>query len=153
MPSGTPCDHIKWLQGFKTISYAHLHSVLNIDSMCSINVSYTPAALRTLTVNGEMYCLSNSQVFTGCGPRNHTDFPGGSVVKNLPANAGAAEDSGSSGRSPGGGNGNTLQYYCQDNPMDTGAWQVKVHGVAKSQAWLKRLNTHMQETTFFGTGC
>ena len=50
------------------------------------------------------------------------------MVKNPPASAGAAEDSGSSGRSPGGGNGNTLQYYCQDNPMDTGAWEVKSMG-------------------------
>ena len=41
-----------------------------------------PAALRTLTVNGEMYCLAISQVLIGCGPRNLTDFPGGSVVKN-----------------------------------------------------------------------
>ena len=57
MSSGTPWDHVKWLQSFKTISYAHLHSVLNIDSICSINVSYTPAALRILTVNGEIYCL------------------------------------------------------------------------------------------------
>ena len=107
-----------------------------MDSMCSINVSYTPAALRTLTVNGEMYCLSNSQVFTGCGPGNHTDFPGGSVAKNLPANAGAAEDSGSSGRSPGGGNGNTLEYSCLRNPTDRGAWQATVHGVAKSRTRL-----------------
>jgi len=56
------------------------------------------------------------------------------VVKNLPANA---EDVGSisvSGRSPGGGNGNPLQYSCLDKPMDRGAWQAAVHGVTKSQA-------------------
>ena len=49
-------------------------------------------------------------------------FPGGSVVKNLPANAG---DSGSilgPGRSPGEGNGKPLQYSCLGNPMDRGAW-------------------------------
>ena len=47
------------------------------------------------------------------------------VVKNLPANAGDIRDMGSipaSGRSPGGGNGNTLQYSCLENPMDRGAW-------------------------------
>ena len=52
------------------------------------------------------------------------DFPGGSVVKNPPANAGDG-DVGSipgSGRFPGGGNGNTLQYSCLENPMDRGAW-------------------------------
>ena len=49
-------------------------------------------------------------------------FPGGSVVKNLPVNA---RDTGSSPgleRSPGEGNGNPLQYYCLENPMDRGAW-------------------------------
>ena len=52
------------------------------------------------------------------------DFPGGSVVKNLPANTGNAGDTGSSpgsGRSPGGGNGNPLQYSCLENPMNRGA--------------------------------
>ena len=50
---------------------------------------------------------------------------GGSGVKNLPANAGDVEDAGlipESGRSPGGGNGNPLQYFCLGNPMDRGAW-------------------------------
>ena len=37
------------------------------------------------------------------------------------------------GRSPGEGNGNPLQYSCQDNPMDRGTWQIAIHGVAKSQ--------------------
>ena len=63
-------------------------------------------------------------------------FPGGSVVKNPPANAGDAEDSVSisgSGRSPGGGNGNPLQYSCLENPVDKGAWWVTVHGVTKNQ--------------------
>ena len=63
-------------------------------------------------------------------------FPGGSVVKNLPANAGNAEDSGSiprSGRSLGEGNGNPLQYSCLENPTDKGVWQAIVHGVTKSQ--------------------
>jgi len=63
-------------------------------------------------------------------------FPGGSVVKNPPANAGDAGDSVSisgSGRSPGGGNGNPLQYSCLENPIDKGAWWVTVHGVTKNQ--------------------
>ena len=56
------------------------------------------------------------------------------VVKNLPANVGDARDTGSIpgwGRSPGGGNGHPLQYSCLGNPMDRGAWQAIVHGVAK----------------------
>ena len=58
-------------------------------------------------------------------------FPGGEMVNNLPAKA---EDTGSIptlGRSPGVGNGNVLQYFCLGNPMEQGAWQVTVHGVAK----------------------
>ena len=66
-------------------------------------------------------------------------FPSGSVPKSLPANAGDARDMVSipgSGRSPGVGNGNPLQYSCLENPMDRGAWWVTVHGVAKSQTQL-----------------
>ena len=47
-----------------------------------------------------------------------------------------------SGRSPGGGHGNPLQYSCLENPMDRGPWRATVHGVAKSQTWLKWLSTH-----------
>ena len=57
------------------------------------------------------------------------------VVKNLPANAGDLRDMGSisgSGRSPGGGHGNLLQYSYLENPMDKGAWQATVHGVTES---------------------
>ena len=62
-------------------------------------------------------------------------FPGGSVIKNQPANAGDSGDLGwipGSGRSPRGGNGNPLQYSCWENPMDREAWQATVHGVTKS---------------------
>ena len=66
-------------------------------------------------------------------------FPGGSVVKNLPANAGEARDVGlipGLGRSSGGGNGTPLQYSCLGNPTDRGAWWAIVHGVAKSRTRL-----------------
>ena len=56
------------------------------------------------------------------------------VVKNLPANAGERRDSGlipGSGRSPGGGHGNTLQYSGWENPVERGDWWATVHGVAK----------------------
>ena len=56
-------------------------------------------------------------------------FPGGSVVKNLPANAGDAGSIPGSGRSPGERNGNPLQYSCLENPTDRGAWRAIVHGV------------------------
>ena len=66
-------------------------------------------------------------------------FPGGSLVKKPPANAGDARDSDStpvSGRSPGGGNGNPPQYSCLENAMDRGAWQAPVHEVAKRRTQL-----------------
>ena len=62
-------------------------------------------------------------------------FPGDSVVKNLPANAGDTGEVSSvpgSGRSPRGGNGNPLQYSCLGNPVDRGAWWATVHGVTES---------------------
>ena len=68
---------------------------------------------------------------------NITYFPGGSVVKNSPANAGDAGDVGlipGLGRSLGEGNGNPLQCSCLENPMHRGAWRDAVHGVAKSWA-------------------
>ena len=58
-------------------------------------------------------------------------FPGGSVVKNLPANAGNAGDVGlisGSGRSPGGGNGHPFQYSCLGNIMVRGAWWAQSTG-------------------------
>ena len=57
------------------------------------------------------------------------------VVKNLSASAGDIRDSGlipRLGRSPDGGHGNSLQYSCLENPMDSGAWQVLVQRVAES---------------------
>ena len=54
------------------------------------------------------------------------------MVKNPPANAADRGSIPGSGRSSGGGNGNTLQYFCLENPMDREAWWVTVHRVAKS---------------------
>ena len=60
-------------------------------------------------------------------------FPGGSMVKNPPANAGDAGLIPGSRRFPGEENGNPLQYSCLGNPMDRGTWRVTVHGVAERQ--------------------
>ena len=60
------------------------------------------------------------------------DFSGDLALKNLPANAGGEGLIPGSGRSPGEGNGNPLQYSCLENPMDRGAWWVTVSGLAKS---------------------
>ena len=63
-------------------------------------------------------------------------FPGGSVVKNLPANAGDAGLIPGSRRSPGEGNGDPLQYSWLENSMDRRAWWATVHRVAKSRTQL-----------------
>ena len=71
-------------------------------------------------------------------------FPGGTAVKNLPANARDTRDTGlilGSGRSPGGGNGNPFQDSCLGNPTDRGAWQATVHEVEKGRTQL-RTHTH-----------
>ena len=72
------------------------------------------------------------------------------AVKNPPANAGDVTEVSSvagSGRSPGGGHGNPLQYSCLENHMDRRAWWVTGHRVAKSQTRLKQLST-AQHTSF-----
>ena len=77
------------------------------------------------------------------------NFLDSSVIKNPPANAGDMSSIPVLGGSPGGGNGNPLQYSCWDNPMDRGAWQSTLHGVKQRhfvwhfvQTLLKRLSTH-----------
>ena len=74
---------------------------------------------------------------------NYGGFPCGSVVKNPPANAGDSGLITGSGRSPGRGNGNPLQYSCLENPMDRGAWPATVHGLEKS--WTRKKQLSMQD--------
>ena len=70
------------------------------------------------------------------------DFPGGTVVKNLLANAGDTGSIPESGRSPGEGNGDPLQYSCLGNPRDREAWQATIHGVVKELDTTERLNNN-----------
>ena len=62
------------------------------------------------------------------------------MVKNLPSSAGDADLIPGSGRSPGEGNGNPLQYCCLVNPRDRGAWKAIVHGVAEESDTTEQLN-------------
>ena len=70
----------------------------------------------------------------------NTRGEGGSDGKPSVYNAGDPGSSPGLGRSPGEGNGNPLQYYYLENPMDRGAWQAAVYGVAKSRTWLTSLH-------------
>ena len=75
------------------------------------------------------------------------------VVKNPPANERDIRDLGSIpglGRSPRGWHGNPLHYSCLENPMERRAWQATVHGVAKSQTWLKQLSTQHADNYYWG---
>ena len=74
------------------------------------------------------------------------EFPGGSMVKNPPANAGDVGCLPGSGRFPGGGNGNLLQYSCLRSPMERGAWRATVHGVAKELGTNLQLNDNTDAT-------
>ena len=71
-------------------------------------------------------------------------FPGGSEVKASACNAGDLGSFPGSGRSPGEGNSNPLQYSCLENPLDREAWQAIVDGVTKSWTQLSDLVQHTQ---------
>ena len=73
----------------------------------------------SITVNNN-FLMPKSRVIIS------TDFPGGSVVKNPPASAGDVNSIPGLGRSPGEGNGNSLQYSCLENPLDRGTWWATV---------------------------
>ena len=108
----------------------HCHHLQNQDAfhMCFCSVQLSGVWMMQLLIP-----LSSSKSIMG--------FLGGPMVKNPPANAGDVGLIPGWGRSPGGGNGNPLQYSCLENPMDRGVWWVTVHGVMKSWTWLS-IYTH-----------
>ena len=80
--------------------------------------------------------LSNLQAFSGWAGVPQIGFPGGADDKKSAYNIGDPGLIPGSGRSPGEGNGNPLQYTCLENPMDSRAWLATVHGVAKNRTLL-----------------
>ena len=73
--------------------------------------------------------------------------PGGTMIKNPPPNAEDLRDAGSipwSGRSPGGGHRNRLQFSCLENSVDRGAWWASVHGGHKESDMTEHTHTHTQ---------
>ena len=87
----------------------------------------------------EMEIWMNSVVCVLYLNKLFSDFPGGSVVKIPPANAGDVGLIPESGRSLGEGNGSPCQYSCLENPMYRGAWQAIVYGVSKESDMTDRL--------------
>ena len=74
-----------------------------------------------------------TSILTG-KPNSSCDLPCGPAIKNLAASAGDAAVIPESGRPPGEGNGDPLQYSCWEHSMDREAWRATVHGVTKSPA-------------------
>ena len=122
-------NSVLWLSSFtlswKLIFLSSLPSEIHVDILILGDHSSVVQPLRSVSFRTWAFFM-HVCILRG--------FPGGSVVKNPPANARNIGDSGwipGLGRSSGGGNGNSLQYSWLENPMDRGVWWVTVHGVAK----------------------
>ena len=111
---------------------------------CSLPGSAIHGILQARVLEWGAIAFSIGDSYSECwalffSPHSISGFLGLAVVKNMPANAGDAGDLSlipGSGRPPGEGNGNPLQYSCLENFMDRGAWWVPVHGVPNSWTWL-----------------
>ena len=104
--------------------------------------------LLYMAKKGFCRCDQVKDIETG---RSNLDYQVALVVKKPPANAGYLRDVGSVPRlerSPGGGNGNPLQYSCLENSMNRRAWRA--HSVTQSQMWLKRFSTHTHNLDYPG---
>ena len=113
--------------------FLNIKGILTVLKVVSRSGMGRMAILRMCSQSG--YTLVIQENFNILLPGS-LGFPDGSSSKESVCNAGDTGDVGlilGSGRSPGEGNGNTLQYSCLENPMDRGAWRAIVHGVAKSQ--------------------
>ena len=154
LPQGSRCSCC--LQGVEDASFflihtrwdshpVHLRPVPTVDRHCArcwgMQITYNGKEYE----KGENICVFEC-VYTYT--YTHMSLAGGSMVKNLPANARDMDLIPELGRSPGEGNGRLLQYSCLGNLMDGGAWQATVHRVAKSWTWLTNNNTHTHTHMF-----
>ena len=101
--------------------------------------------ITSLAQNGSELGCKDLSVFSTTQRRS--GFPGGAVLKNLPANAGDSGNMSStpgSGRYPAGGNGNPVRYSCLENSKVRGAWWATVHRVSESNA-IEQAQTHTEE--------
>ena len=118
--------------------YFALFLVFDADLIFSqLPISYLHHIIRVLYYLTQPTLLSFS--FNRHYSNNTWGFPGGSVLKDPPANAGDESLLPGSGKSPAGGHGNPFQYSCLGNPMDRRVWWTTVHEVANSWTWLNRL--------------
>ena len=102
--------------------------------MCLTGAVHILNAKKDLTVifiTCTLHCVSSGNGYFNPAKVTLTGFPGGSDGKESVHNAEDLALIPGWGRSPGEGNGNPLQYFCLENPVDRGAWPARVHGVAK----------------------
>ena len=127
---------------FQSSMYSFL--ILSLSLLASPSTSFLPFSLSHIillsnSLPPSLYICSSSHAIGRCGEER--SFPGGSVVKNLPANARDVDSVSGSGRFLGVQSGSLLQYSCLENPMDRGAWWATVHGVAQGQTRLCSSNS------------
>ena len=106
---------------------------LKLSTVCFLSAG--PAPMAQFRAGREEWSRGDHAHKQGLGTdleEGNNGFPGGSVVKKPPANAGHSGSIPGSGRCRGEGNGNPLQYSCLRNPADRGAWRATVHGVTES---------------------
>ena len=99
-----------------------------------LNLEMRKSSLHVYRTHSMLHQLLNCRA--GIQTQVCMSFSGGSDSKESACNAGVSGLILGLGRSPGEGNGNPLQYFCLENPMDRGAWRATVHGVIKSQTQL-----------------
>ena len=109
------------------------------------------------SIFSELVILLCRHCFNTCSTRflsQYNGFPGGSAVKNLPANAGDTGSIPGTGRAPREENGNLLQYFCLRNPMSRRVWWATVHGVTKGSdtTWCLNNNNHTIQSSYY-TSC
>ena len=108
-------------------------SPLKLSTVCFLSAGPAPMAqFRAGREEGSSGGHGHKQGLGTDLEEGNNGFPGGSVVKNSPANAGDSGSIPGSGRYPGEGNGNPLQYSCLRNPMDRGVWRATIQRVTKS---------------------
>ena len=122
--------------------------VQSIASSSTINIKSSPPSFPLVTPN-KVLCSNFyfSPIMLSClkslvVPIVFGSFPGGSVVKSMPANAGDVGSIPGLGRPLGEGNGNPLQYSSLGNPLNREGWWVTVHGIAKESDMTQWLNHH-----------
>ena len=110
----------------------HIRLIPQLDLKCGLWFITPCVSPSTLNIGFHFH----SRIYWFFSTFFHQGFPSGSDGKASACNVGDLGSIPGSGRSPGEGNGNPLQYSCLENSMDGGAWWATVHGVAKSWTWV-----------------